>query len=315
MSREQMMKPKEEGGLGFRDIHHFNLAMLAKQCWRLLQNLDSLCARVLKAKYYPSSLVLEAKQKSGMSYAWRSILRGIDLVKKGMIWRVGDGVGINIWADPWLPRDSIRKPVTPRGGILLTDVSELMDPVSGSWDTTLIKEISWEEDALLILALPVHGGREKSAAWHFDKHGQFSVKSAYKVSRDDARRSRTSSGGQGGSSSGGKKVWKELWKLKCPSKIKHFLWRLTYNSHPLRYNLARRGMHIDTCFVVCGRLGEDGAHLFFKCKLAKHIWRFLNLEAERALLASIPDAYGAVECILNQREPKRVLMVITLWFI
>lgn len=122
-------------------------------------------------------------------------------------------------------------------------------------------------------------------------------------------------GFKGGSTSSGKEVWKEIWKSKCPNKIKQFLWRLTHNSHPLRCNLAWRGMHIDTCCVVYGRLDEDGAHLFFKCKLSKHIWCLLNLEAERAHLAAILDAYRDVECILKQREPKRELMVIILWFI
>ena len=70
LSKEQMLKPKEEGGLGFRDIHLFNLAMLAKQVWRLWQQPDSLCSRVLKAKYFPHTSVLEAKPKTGMSYTW-----------------------------------------------------------------------------------------------------------------------------------------------------------------------------------------------------------------------------------------------------
>jgi len=67
-------------GLGFRDIHAFNLAMLAKQSWRPLKNSDSLCARVLKAKYYANSSVLDAMPKSNMSYTWRSIIRGLDVI-------------------------------------------------------------------------------------------------------------------------------------------------------------------------------------------------------------------------------------------
>ena len=61
VSWKTMTQPKGMGGLGFKDFELFNLAMLARQAWRLLQYPDTLCARVLKSIYYPSADILEAE--------------------------------------------------------------------------------------------------------------------------------------------------------------------------------------------------------------------------------------------------------------
>ena len=54
--------------MGFKDLESFNLALLAKQIWRQLLELDSLCARVLRARHYPDGKLINAKLKSGSSY-------------------------------------------------------------------------------------------------------------------------------------------------------------------------------------------------------------------------------------------------------
>ena len=55
---DTLKKQKMKGGLGYRDLHLFNLAMLARQAWRILQQPESLCARLLKARYWPNGDLL-----------------------------------------------------------------------------------------------------------------------------------------------------------------------------------------------------------------------------------------------------------------
>ena len=72
-------------------------------------------------------------------------------MKEGLIWRIGNGEKVNMWEDPWLPRGTTRKPITPRGASLLTKVSELINPVTGEWDVQLIQDIFWPEDVAVIM--------------------------------------------------------------------------------------------------------------------------------------------------------------------
>ena len=108
-----MCKSKFRGGMGFRKLQAFNLAMLAKQGWRLVLNPDSLVARIYKAKYYQHGDVFKAKLVSNPSYAWRSIMNGLEMVKRVTRWRVGNGNLIHIWEDKWLPIPSTYKVIPP----------------------------------------------------------------------------------------------------------------------------------------------------------------------------------------------------------
>ncbi|KAA3474180.1 Ferredoxin-dependent glutamate synthase, chloroplastic [Gossypium australe] len=47
-----LYRPKSKYRLGFRDLARFNMALLAKQAWRLLMKSVCLFACVMKAKYY-----------------------------------------------------------------------------------------------------------------------------------------------------------------------------------------------------------------------------------------------------------------------
>jgi hypothetical protein len=95
-SWEWLSTPKSLGGMGFRELNLFNQAMLGRQCWRLITDPSSLCARVLKGRYFPNCEVWEAKQPRAASFTWSNICFGMTLVLKGVRWNVGDGTRIKL---------------------------------------------------------------------------------------------------------------------------------------------------------------------------------------------------------------------------
>lgn len=48
---KKLCRPKQFGGLGFRNLIEFNRALLAKQIWRISNEPLSLMAQILKARY------------------------------------------------------------------------------------------------------------------------------------------------------------------------------------------------------------------------------------------------------------------------
>lgn len=69
-----MCLPKVEQGLGFWDLKDVNLALLAKQGFRLQNNTDLLVYKVFKARYFTNGVFLIAELGNHPSFAWRSIM-------------------------------------------------------------------------------------------------------------------------------------------------------------------------------------------------------------------------------------------------
>ncbi|XP_038701871.1 uncharacterized mitochondrial protein AtMg00310-like [Tripterygium wilfordii] len=181
----EMCSAKGDGGLGFKDLDLFNLALLAKQGWRLLQNPSSLAARVLKGKYYPTGSFLNAQLGSNSSYMWRSFIQGREILLIGLKWRVGDGLSIGIWEDTWLPNIN--------GGRILSNphtlhprakVWELMDFTYGGWNVNLLNFLFHPIEVADILKIPLSLRWPKDEViWAPNLTGRFSVRSAYHMAR------------------------------------------------------------------------------------------------------------------------------------
>ena len=162
--------------MGFKDLRLFNQAMLARQAWRLIQSPDSLCARILKAKYFPRGSLVDTAFCSNASATWQSIMHGLELLKKGIIWRVGNGTQIRIWRDPWIPREPSLRVTTRQGRCRLRWVSELLGIDGRNWDFDKLSHLFNPADVEEIAKIKIPTRLpEDFIAWHLEKTGQFSV--------------------------------------------------------------------------------------------------------------------------------------------
>lgn len=97
VSWKSLCKQKCTRGMGFRDLELFNKALLAKQCWRVLNDPNSILAQVLKGRYFKNSGFMQAKIGGNPSFIWRSVLWGRDLLKEGTRWRIGNGEKVRFY--------------------------------------------------------------------------------------------------------------------------------------------------------------------------------------------------------------------------
>jgi hypothetical protein len=169
--------------MGFRNFEVFNQALLAKQAWRLLTVPNSLCARVLKARYFKHSDILHAGCPGGGSFSWRSILHGRDLLKNGLIWRVGNGHSIDAWKSNWIPRAGLQRPLgrlpaAPVEG--LRNVADFLTDDGTAWNEAKLRQYCFDFDVQDILKVVIGvPDTEDCPAWNYTKNGVFSVRSAY----------------------------------------------------------------------------------------------------------------------------------------
>lgn len=132
---------KCRGGLGFRSLYGFNIALIGKQCWKFMKEPQSLLSRIYKARYFPDCHLLQAKMRTVASFIWAGLMITKDSLTNGFRWVLGDGKDINAVADPWLRnKDGYRVDQTMNYGVTNIPVSEFIMTIGRSWD---VKKGSW----------------------------------------------------------------------------------------------------------------------------------------------------------------------------
>lgn len=278
---EHLTNAKEAGGLEFKSLESENDALLAKQLWRLITEPDLLLSRVLKGRYFPHQDLLSVEQKPNDSWVWKSRLGAKNILKKGLGWKVPDDHSIKVWEDNWLPKSIGSKPLSRRpDDCPIIRVQQLINERNRCWKQTLIKQTFIPEDAQQIMQLPirVEGGKDEPV-WYPEKHGSFSVKSAYSLIQQ-VQEGKRSDAETSHEREDRRKMWKRVWKLSVKMKLKHFLWKCIHSWLPTNEAVRKRGVKCDTICRRCEMSSESKEHIFFQCPESMFVWKLAPISWE-----------------------------------
>lgn len=263
---------KKNGGMGFRNLHGFNLAMLGKQGWDILSNPNTLVSQVLKAKYFPDKDFLKAYLGFNPSFIWRSIWCSQALLRGGYRWRIGDGSNISVWTEPWLRNNTkprVESQIIP--GLESLKVADLMIPFTREWDIEFIEENFCERDTTEITAIPLMLHAHDLRIWSHSKDGTYTVRSGYHLAMNIIYT------GRGNSVNG---EWDKLWDLNIPPKVKNLAWRTVRNWLPTRINLQSKRVMVPSTCANCDSMLEQPWHLFYTCQFAQACWEISAVKNE-----------------------------------
>ncbi|XP_058776514.1 uncharacterized protein LOC131650817 [Vicia villosa] len=253
MAWDKFTGPKNEGGLGFRDLKSFNLAMVAKRGWNLLSKPHSLVARIYTARYFPRSSFFEANLGNNPSFVWRSIWQARRVLSLGCRWSIGDGRHILVMGAPWL-----------RG----CSEGMLNGPQRQEWNVPLIRELFDYDVGNAILQVPlIDDVIEDKWNWKEEQNGCYSVRTGYRLWRKEV-------------GSPFKRVvgdWSSLWNIKAPPRVKHLLWRICRDCLPTRVRLQNHHVPCTSICPFCELHMEDSWHVFFGCVVTNRCWQSAGL--------------------------------------
>ncbi|GAU49341.1 hypothetical protein TSUD_184240 [Trifolium subterraneum] len=211
--------------------------MVAKQAWNIVQNPNSLVAKLMKARYFPHSSLFEASLGYNPSFAWRNMWHARQILSLGCRWRIGSRDNIQVMHDPWLRGSADRWVPSPQPA---GDVAKRI------LETPLVSSV-----------------REDKVVWEEERNECYSVKSGYKlVMRYIIGSDKYHVAGN----------WNGIWKAQAPHKAQHLLWRLCRGCLPTRCQLLERRVECNLNCPVYDVATEDELHIFFRCAVARDSW-------------------------------------------
>lgn len=113
------------------------------------------------------------------------------------------------------------------------------------------------------MAIPLNTAETDSWFWSGDRFGNYTVKIAYLILKEAKELD---------GSNDNCEVWKKMWNMKKPLKVKIFMWRALKECLPTKDNLNSRRINVSPYCLVCSMKKETIRHFLVGCSVAEKTW-------------------------------------------
>ncbi|GAV78605.1 hypothetical protein CFOL_v3_22070, partial [Cephalotus follicularis] len=194
-----------------------------------------------------------------------------EVLKKGLKWRIGNGINTEIWNDNGI--STIHEPPTPTPSNVLDHNAQVSQQIvwdNGEWDRELVRQCFDDAttQAILSILLPHRLCADKHI-WSKHLTGNYTVKSGYRLAyglvNGIASENVTVPAQQ-------ENLWKWFWSITLPHKINIFGGKCCRDILPTLVNLVGRVPQTETICKIFHARKESMMRAIFKCPWAARVW-------------------------------------------
>lgn len=266
---KMVCSPKENGGLGLKDLRRWNDVLLSKHVWNIVNNKKSLWVKWVYKFYLKERNFWDIQVKKNFCWTWKRILIAGNIVRPHIVSCIGSGENTSLWHDWWhligILSMLISRSEWIRAGF--NDMSKVKDIfVNGQlcWPT------DWLENYPGLMDWPLfvnNEGTEDKIIWR-DNNGKCKRFSCKQVWSDV-------------NFFGPKVPWfHTIWFSNNIPRNAFILWMAILGKLKTQDRLLSWEIKGNLFCPLCLKINDSHDHLFFKCDFSKLIWEYFSNKAD-----------------------------------
>lgn len=182
----------------------------------------------------------------------------------------------------------------------------LLNEDNRTWNHEMMDGIFVPEEGELIKKIPLTKNAGVDAVlWPMTEDGQYTSKSGYRFLKEQE-------GGLavGVQPEGVTGLWKKIWALDIPNKVKNFVWGACKHSLPSKCNLVCRKVILDHHCDRCTAAPENILHAIWSCSELDVVWESVDWDFRSRV--QVQDVRELVTWILDNGK-RAELFTVTAW--